>query len=82
VQRGYFADRGAYARCFPKPRESENERIGNVSQHLNALMTSLRGWDRRSAVAQYAGPVLIVHGEGDFMPLESSREWQKLPMHG
>ena len=49
VLRGYFADGGAYARSFPKPRESENERSGNVSQHLNALMASLRDWDWRSA---------------------------------
>lgn len=76
VLRGYFADGGAYARSFPKPCDSENERIGNVSQYLNALMATLGGWDWRAAARQYGGPVLIVHGQGDFVPLEGSREWR------
>ena len=43
VLRGYFADGGAYARSFPKPRQSDNERIGNVNQHLNALILIAHG---------------------------------------
>jgi proline iminopeptidase len=48
-----------------------------VNQHLNALMASLGDWDWRAAAGQYAGPVLIVHGQGDFLPLEGSCEWQR-----
>lgn len=49
VMRGYFAGGGAYARSFPQPQPSENERIDNVSRHLNALPASLHQWDWRAA---------------------------------
>jgi proline iminopeptidase len=77
VMPGYFADGGAYARAFPQPRESDNERMANVSRHLSALTASLSAWDWRSAAARYGGPVRILHGQGDFVPLEGSREWER-----
>ena len=76
VLRGYFAANGAYARSIPRPRESENERPRNVAGHVNAIMASLGDWDWRAEAAGYGGPVLIVHGDGDWNPLDGSREWQ------
>lgn len=77
VLRGDFADSGAYARSVPKPCESENERPRNVAQHVNAIMASLGDWDWRPVAASYAGPVLIVHGDDDWNPLDGSREWRR-----
>jgi pimeloyl-ACP methyl ester carboxylesterase len=43
---------------------------------VNAIMASLGDWDWRAEAAGYGGPVLIVHGDGDWNPLDGSREWQ------
>jgi len=40
-------------------------------------MASLRDRDWRAAARAYGAPVLIWHGQGDFVPLEGSREWQR-----
>ena len=37
-------------------------------------MASLGDWDWRPVAASYAGPVLIVHGDDDWNPLDGSRE--------
>jgi len=78
LMRGYFAAGGAYARGLPEPRRSANEQIGNVNRHYAAFLESVRDWDWRAAARQYPGPVLLLHGSGDFVPLEGSREWQSL----
>jgi proline iminopeptidase len=39
------------------------------------VLRSMGEWDWRKQVAAFTGPVLIVHGAQDNMPLEGSREW-------
>ena len=74
--RAYFFDPAAKARSMASPCDLENEWPQNLVPHMNAFMSSLGDWDWRPVAAGYAGPVLILHGEADWIPLEGSKEWQ------
>jgi proline iminopeptidase len=72
----YFFDPSARKRSLAQPCELENEQPRNVMPHVNAFLSSLGDWDFRPAAARYTGPVLIVHGDADWIPVDASREWQ------
>jgi proline iminopeptidase len=75
--RPYFFDPAAHARSLATPCDFPNEWGRNLMPHMNAFMASLGDWDWRHVAARVRAPVLIVHGDADFNPLEGSREWQK-----
>ena len=74
--RAYFFDPAAYGRSLANPCDLENERPQNLNLYTSAFMSSLGDWDWRKDAARYAGPVLILHGDADWNPMEGSREWQ------
>jgi pimeloyl-ACP methyl ester carboxylesterase len=49
--------------------------VRNMPDVLAAGMASLGSWDWRDAVRSLHVPVLVIHGEQDFIPLASAREW-------
>lgn len=74
--RAYFFDLAAYERSRASPCDLENERPQNLTQYTRVFMSSLGDWDWRPDAARYGGPVLILHGDADWNPVEGSREWQ------
>jgi proline iminopeptidase len=49
--------------------------VRNMPVVLTAGMTSLGQWDWRTEVRSLHLPVLVIHGEEDFIPLGAAREW-------
>jgi proline iminopeptidase len=74
--RAYFFDPAAYASSLARPADFENEKPQNVMPRMNTFMSELGDWDWRPVAAGFSGPVLILHGDADWIPVESSQEWQ------
>jgi proline iminopeptidase len=57
--------------CFGSPASLANK-VKNVDRYT---MASLGEWDWRAPLRRLAAPTLIVHGDTDFIPVETAREW-------
>jgi pimeloyl-ACP methyl ester carboxylesterase len=71
----YFFDPSALKTSRADPCESENEWPQIFTPRFQGFDASLGDWDWRSIGAAFSGPVLILHGEADWNPIEGSREW-------
>jgi proline iminopeptidase len=60
-----------------------NEVPHNVwSFHLPTVISSLGNWDLRKDLEGFDVPLLTIHGDYDYIPMESAREWAKLVQDG
>jgi proline iminopeptidase len=71
----FFYDPSKVSRLRRDPCACSNEWPDNFVGTFGQLMLSLGDWDWRAEMASLEVPTLVVHGMGDFVPLEASREW-------
>jgi proline iminopeptidase len=57
--------------CAGSPEAVANK-IGSIERFT---VPSLGDWDWRPSLRAVTAPALVIHGTGDFIPLESAREW-------
>lgn len=74
----YVADTGAAARFRGDFCAAPAGALRNRAVVRAALDRSRGDWDFRAEASRIAAPTLVVHGERDAVPLESSREWARL----
>lgn len=69
-----MADPAAYLR-MASPSALANEAPEHVAAAMVAVFSGLRAYDWRPALADFARPVLVVHGDQDLEPVDSAYEW-------
>ena len=75
VLRPWMGDVTSMDRINLDPCRFENEQPEQREASMASLFESFGDWDWTSDVAGFAGPVLIIHGTADPVPIEGAEEW-------
>ena len=71
----WMGDPAALERSNIDPCKFENEQPDQREATIARLLEAYGDWDWTGDVAEYAGPVLVIHGTADPYPIEGSEEW-------
>jgi len=71
----WLGDSTAFGRANLDLCDYDNEQPARREATLAQLEESFGDWDWTDAVAEYAGPVLVIHGSSDPVPIEGAQEW-------
>ncbi len=71
----WMGDAAALERSSLDPCRFENERPEQREASMTRLLEAFGDWDWTGDVADFSGPVLIVHGTADPYPIEGAEEW-------
>jgi proline iminopeptidase len=75
VLRPWMGDPAAVERSTMDPCRFENEQPDRREANLARLFEAFGDWDWTRNVGDFAGPVLVVHGTADPVPIEGAAEW-------
>lgn len=70
-----LGDSAASDRVELNPCGFENEQPERREATIARLLDAFGDWDWTNDVAEYAGPVLVIHGVADPYPVEGAEEW-------
>ena len=73
--RAYVADHERPPAFRGSPCDMPVAALRNSETVTNATLSSLGAWDWRPQLATILVPTLVIHGEGDPIPLAAAREW-------
>ncbi len=71
----WMGDSAAAGRSTMDPCRYQNEQPERREASLARLLDAFGDWDWTSDVGDFAGPVLIIHGTADPIPIEGAAEW-------
>jgi pimeloyl-ACP methyl ester carboxylesterase len=75
VLRPWMGDTTALERSHIDPCRFENEQPAQREASLTRLFDACGNWDWSSHARRFDGPVLIIHGTADPIPIEGAVEW-------
>ena len=72
---GYYADTSALRRATGSVCDAPVPALRNASRVNRSVFASLGDWDWRPAAARLPVRTLVLHADGDPIPVAAAREW-------